>query len=86
MSETPAPLEVPRMVDRRVGDLARDHAKYDNRAPYDESDMWALHDLARDLYALGWRAGRDYEIARQQGERDRYRDRKTTNGYEGGDQ
>ena len=80
MSETPAPLEVPRMVDRQIAALTSDHAKYDNRAPYDESDMWALHDLARDLYALGWRAGRDYEIARQQGERDRYRDRKTTGG------
>jgi hypothetical protein len=69
------PQPVIDLVERYVSQELRDAEKYSNRALLDSSGVWSLHQLARDVYALGVQDG-----ARQEGERARRqhsRDRET---------
>lgn len=60
------PPEVIQAVEFYIEQELSDAAKYDNRAPFDESGIWSLHQLARDIYARGVDDG-----TRQEGERQR---------------
>lgn len=63
------PTEVIQLVEHYVDRELRDAEQYTNRTPLDESGVWSLHQLARDVYARGVQDG-----VRQEGERAR-RDR-----------
>jgi len=67
------PQEVIQAVEFYIEQELNDAAKYDNRAPFDESGIWSLHQLARDIYARGVDDGTRQEAERQrhQGRRDR---------------
>ncbi len=68
------PPEVIRVVENYVDEELRDTARYTNRTPLDSSGVWGLHQVARDIYALGVRDGASQERARSSGIRQRERD------------
>lgn len=65
------------LVERYVDRELRDVEQYSNRTPLDSSGVWSLHQLARDVYALGVGDGIAQEARRQSGQRNRDND-----GYE----
>ena len=67
------PQPVIELVERYVSQELRDAEKYSNRTPFDSSGVWSLHQLAREVYALGVEDGAVQEGSRnaQQAQRDR---------------
>jgi hypothetical protein len=69
------PCEQVADVDRWVDSELSDAAKYDNRAPLDDSGVWSLHRLAAKMYAAGWDAGERAATERENAARRRERAR-----------
>lgn len=67
------PHQVIELVESYVQSELRDFEQYENRAPFDASGVYSLHQLARDAYALGVGDGTRQERYRQarQAQRDR---------------
>src|SRR5450631_2553861 len=68
------PKEIVDLVERFVNDEHDDDRKYTNRTPLDESGVWTLHQLAAEIYALGFDDCSRTEEARQRGRRGRKTD------------
>ncbi len=66
--------QVVELVDRYAAKELRDARQYDNRTPLDESGMYALHDLAAEIYAHGFNDGMLIAECRHQGQLTRNRD------------
>lgn len=69
------PQQVIERVEYYVRRELNDFEQYENRKPFDESGVWSLHQLARDVYALGVADGCNQEMLRFSGQQ--ARDRKT---------
>ncbi|AHH20806.1 hypothetical protein NONO_c60300 [Nocardia nova SH22a] len=67
------PSEVIQAVESYVGRELRDAAQYSNREPFDQSGIWSLHQLARDIYARGVDDGTRQEAERQRHQQNRDR-------------
>lgn len=65
------PKRIVELVEGFVNDEHDDDRKYTNRTPLDESGVWTLHQLAAEIYALGFQDGVRAEEARQRGKRER---------------
>ncbi|WP_280185439.1 MULTISPECIES: hypothetical protein [Nocardia] len=65
------PRPVIDLVERYVAQELRDADQYTNRRPLDESGIWSLHQLAREVYALGVRDGIVQEEERRRRQRQR---------------
>ena len=75
MGERPVePFAITQLVDMFVDEELRDAAKYSNRSPLDDSGVYALHDLAARIYAIGFNEGCASEGWRQNSRRQRARD------------
>ena len=72
------PREVIDLVERFVSEALRDAERYENRAPLDESGIYGLHQLAREVYALGVRDGVSQEVTRAQWQVSRKHDKAGT--------
>ena len=59
------PQRVIELVESYVAEELRDAEKYTNRTPLDESGVWSLHQLAREVYALGVKDGCTQESLRE---------------------
>lgn len=71
----PEPLDVAQLVEDYVsGELAQAE-QYTNRHPLDDSGIYALHRLAADVYARGWKAGHIAGTQEQHQARRREKDR-----------
>ena len=68
------PKVIADLVEAFVNDEHDDVRKYTNRTPLDESSVWTLHQLAAEIYGLGFLDGARTEEARQQGRRQRKSD------------
>jgi hypothetical protein len=77
------PQPVIDLVERYVTKELGDFEKYTNRTAFDSSGVWELHELARDVYALGIKDGAAQEAARARGERQRERDAKAREAAQG---
>lgn len=51
------PPEVVAEVEAFVSKTLHDAEAFDNSEPLDESNIWSLHAMAADIYAMGWKAG-----------------------------
>lgn len=70
MSEIhPAPVEISNLVNQYVESELADAAKYSNRSPLDESGVYSLHTLAREIYHEGWKDGLHYNAEQERGAR-----------------
>jgi hypothetical protein len=72
---TPVPIEVVEIIDRYIDNEHRDAQKFSNREVLDDSGAYALHDAVSRVYARAYHDGRMAERARNNGERQRARDR-----------
>jgi len=63
--ETP---EVVQLVDGYVRKALNDAQRYDNSEPLDDSGVWSLHQLASQIYMIGFRDGENVEMLRTHGE------------------
>ena len=59
------PFAVAQMVERYVESEIRDAEKFSNRDVLDDSGVYGLHQLAADVYALGFNEGVTTEGWRQ---------------------
>lgn len=57
MDVIPVPRCVAEDVDRMLAQPIREHARYENREAFDESDAAQFHELAARIYAAGWADG-----------------------------
>lgn len=65
------------VIDRVENYVRRESVEFElfsNRSPFDESGVWDLHQLARDIYALGVEDGTGQERWRNSQQRQRDRD------------
>lgn len=69
------PQQVIQLVEDYVRKELDSAERYENSTPLDSSGVWSLHQLARDVYALGVKDGTQQEAARGRGERQWERDR-----------
>ena len=67
------PREVIDLVEDYVYRELRNAEQYENSTPLDESGIYGLHRLAREIYALGVRDGVSQEVTRTQRQLDRQR-------------
>lgn len=67
------PPNVIHLVDHYIDQEVRDAERYENRTPLDDSGAWSLHQLARDIYALGVADGAEQARARAGSQRQRER-------------
>lgn len=74
-NDVPVPPDVVARVDAYVENELRNAAKYENSDPLDESGVWSLHQLAAEVYALGWMNGAGAQALREQARRLRERQR-----------
>lgn len=51
------PQAIADLVEDFVNDEHEDDRKYTNRAPLDSSGVWTLHQLAAEIYAIGFNDG-----------------------------
>ena len=65
------PRAIAGLVETFVNDEHEDARKYSNRTPLDESGVWTLHQLAAEIYAVGFDDGLRTSEAREQGTRAR---------------
>lgn len=68
------PQEVVELVEGYVMAELSDAEKYSNRTPLDEPGIFALHRLAAEIYAAGWKAGDFAAASREARVRGRERD------------
>jgi hypothetical protein len=68
------PKAIAELVETYVSDEYADARKFDNRALLDESGVWTLHQLAAEIYALGFRDGAFTEETCERGKRQRKAD------------
>jgi hypothetical protein len=68
-------VEITQMVDDFIDREHCDAAKYTNRTPLDDSGAFSLHQLAADIYALGFSEGQRVEMFRKMQEHQRAKDR-----------
>ncbi|KKB99460.1 hypothetical protein [Mycolicibacter arupensis] len=66
--------QVAELVDRYAAKELRDARQYDNRTPLDEPGIYALHDLAAQIYAHGFSDGQLIAECKHQGQWTRGRD------------
>lgn len=74
--EEPIPMDVAQIINMYVESELRDMRRFTNREPLDESGISGLHNAAARVYSLGYAAGRRYQNALADGERQRERERK----------
>jgi len=67
------PKAITDLVETFVNDEHEDDRKYENRTPLDESGVWSLHQLAAEIFALGFDEGTRTQDARERGRRQRNR-------------
>lgn len=60
------PGPVVQLVESFVDRSLDDAAKYENREPLDAADVYELHGVASEIYALGYEQGRMTEAIRTQ--------------------
>jgi len=65
------PHAIANLVETFINDEHNDDRKYTNRTPLDSSGVWSLHQLAAEIYAVGFEEGVRTEEARQRGTRER---------------
>jgi hypothetical protein len=67
------PQPVIDLVESYISQELRDFQRYENRSSFDSSGVWSLHQLAREVYALGVKDGAAQEGSRnvRQAHRDR---------------
>jgi len=65
------PTQIAALVETFVNDEFDDDRKYTNRTPLDESGVWTLHQVAAEIYALGFADGVRTEEERHRGRRAR---------------
>lgn len=68
------PQQVIDLAEAYVSEQLRDFERYGNRSPFDSSSVWSLHQLARDIYALGAADGVAQEMNRASRQRQRERE------------
>lgn len=73
------PQPVIDLVESYVSEELRDSQRYKNRTPLDHSGVWSLHQLARDVYALGVKDGASQESWRTARQQTRDREARQTN-------
>ena len=76
MSDRPRiePAPVVQAVEEYVSQELHDAEAYSNRTPLDDSGVFALHALAAEVYAQGWRDGELAEAEKARRARQRERD------------
>lgn len=71
MTKPIEPQPVVQLVESFVDTTLDDAAKYDNSEPLDASNVYSLHVLAGEIYALGFEDGQMAEGVRAQRQRSR---------------
>lgn len=75
MTRPVEPQEVVNLVEQFVDKTLRDAAEYINNEPLDESNVYSLHLLASEIYALGFNDGAMADAIRSQRQISRSREK-----------
>ena len=71
MSRPIEPQSVIQLIESFVDRTLNDAAKYESSKPLDESNVYSLHDVAAEIYALGYHDGCMAQAVRDQRQRNR---------------